>query len=216
MELLIKKYLKKYKQDILPATLFLAGLIILLRVILPQFGGVVDVREEIQIQVKTNDGLRSSINTLDALNDAQLDSDYALVLSALPTSKSIGSIYNALNTTAINSNVSIGSLNLQVGSVYDQKEDPREKKVDGVPFLNLLVRVNGNSTTDTTEFAQRLYESVPLVEINSIAATNLDGRYDVDFFFKPINTELFKAQTQIQPLSPAQNQMLTTLRSWEK
>ena len=216
MEQKIKTYLKKYKQDLLPAVLFLAGLILLLRVIIPQFTGILDLREEIGTQVTTNNGLASSINTLNAINDAQLDNDYALVLSALPDKKSIGSIYDALNTTAIDSNVTIGSLNLQVGSVYNQEEDPKQRSVEGVPFLNLLVRVNGNSSKDTTLFAQLLYQAVPIVEINTIAATNSDGRYDVDFFFKPINIKSFQAQTQIQPLSSVQQQLLTTLRSWSE
>lgn len=216
IESLIKKYLKKYKQDLMPAALVIAGIILLLQIIIPQFGGILEVREEIETQAKTNDGLRSSINALNAVNDAQLDSDYTLVLSALPPSKSIGAIYNALSLTALSSNVAIGSLNLQVGSIYELEEDPRQRKVDGVPFLNLLVRVNGNSSADATRFAQLLYQALPLVEINSIAATSSDGRYDVDFFFKPINTKSFQAQTQIQPLNTAQQQLLTTLRSWEK
>lgn len=216
MEVLIEKYLKKYKQDLMPAALTVAGVILILQIIIPQFSGILEIRGEIETQVKTNDGLRSSINALNAINDAQLDSDYTLVLSALPSNKSIGSIYNSLSSTAIGSNVTIGSLNLQVGSVYELEEDSRQRKVDGVPFLNLLVRVNGNSSADAAKFAELLYQALPLVEINSIAVTSSDGRYDVDFFFKPINTKSFQAQTQIQPLNPAQQQLLTTLRSWEE
>lgn len=213
---IFKKYLKKYKQDLLPAALLLAGIILVFYVVIPQFTGIFEFREEVQTQADTNDSLRASINTLNAANDAQLDDDYTLVLRALPASKSIGSIYDALNTTAIDSNVTIGSLNLQVGSVYSLEEDPRERKVEGVPFLNLLVRVNGASSSDTTRFAQMLYEALPLNEINSIAATSQDGRYDVDFFFKPINTKSFQAQTQILALTPAQQELLVTLRSWSE
>lgn len=214
MEKLLKQYLKKYKQDLMPAALLIAGIILVFRVVVPQFGGIFEVREEIETQAQTNDNIRSSINTLNAVNDAQLDSDYALVLNALPLKKSIGLIYDALNTSAISSNVTIGSLNLQVGSVYQVKEDSKQKNVEGVPFLNLLVRVNGNSSADAARFAQLMYQTLPLVEINSVSATSSDGRYDVDFFFKPLKTDAFQAQTQIQPLNPAQQQLLTTLRDW--
>lgn len=214
MEKLLKQYLKKYKQDLMPAALLIAGIILVFRVVVPQFGDIFEVREEIETQAQTNDNIRSSINTLNAVNDAQLDSDYALVLNALPLKKSIGLIYDALNTSAISSNVTIGSLNLQVGSVYQVEEDSRQKNVEGVPFLNLLVRVNGNSSADAARFAQLMYQTLPLVEINSVSATSSDGRYDVDFFFKPLKTDAFQAQTQIQPLNSAQQQLLTTLRDW--
>lgn len=216
MEQIIIKYIKKYKQDLLSVSLAAAGLVLFFVVLIPQFTGILEFREELDTQSETNNSLRNSVNVLNSLNDTQLDEDYNLVLSALPVSKGIGSVYSALNNAALDSNVSIGSLNLQVGSVYSIEEDPRTRNVDGVPFLNLLVRVNGGSTADTQRFAQVLYEKLPLNEINSIAATNSDGRYDVDFFFKPINTKSFQAQTQIQQLSPSQQELLKTLRSWSE
>lgn len=215
MEAILRKYLKKYKQDLLPIALTVASIILVVRVLIPQFNGILEFRDDLQAQVATNDGLRESINTLNSISNIQLEEDYNLVLSTLPVSKSIGSIYSALSSAASESNVTIGSLNLQVGSIYSTEEVP-ERKVEGVPFLNLLVRVNGQSASDAQKFAQTLYEKLPINEINSISATDTDGSYDVDFFFKPLNTNSFQAQTRLQPLTPSHQELLTTLRSWSE
>ncbi len=214
MERQVKLYLKKYKQDILPIFLIFAGIILFFRIIIPQVGDLAGMISQIQTQVETNSGLTDSQRNLSSINDAQLDDDYILVLKALPSVKSIGSIFEALTIAAGKSNVSIGSLNLQVGSVYEQEETPAGKSVGGVPFLNLLVRVNANSAAQSTRFAQVLYETVPILEINSISATSSDGKYDVNFFFKPISEKSFQAQTIVTPLLPVHLELLTTLRSW--
>lgn len=218
MEQELKSYLKKYKQDVMPATLLVAAVFLVWIIILPQFNDVMSLRDDIETQIETNEGLRDSQIVLNSLDESQLNEDYELVLKALPTSKSIGSIYESLSTTALESNVTIGSLNLQVGSVYNQEQEDlsRQRTVGGVPFLNLVVRVNANSATDTTHFAELLFETIPLVEIEEISATDSEGRYDVDFFYKPINTSLFQAQTVIQPLSPAMQELLSTIRSWDE
>lgn len=215
MEKQVRAYLKKNKQYVLPTALFFAGVVLLFRIIIPQMGGVGDLRDEIESQIEANENLRESGNVLNSINEAQLDEDLNLVLRALPANKSIGSIYEALTMTAVGSNVTIGSLNLQVGSVYEAEgNEVSRKKIKGVPFLNMIVRVNGNSSSDATKFAAMLYEAVPLVEINSISATDSNGKYDVDFYFKPINTKSFNAQSVIQPLNATQQDLLITLRSW--
>lgn len=218
MEQQLRNYLKRHKQDVMPATLLVAAIFLVWIIVLPQFNDVMSLRGKIETQTETNEGLESSQNVLEAIDDSQLDEDYELVLRALPTNKSISSIYSSLSTTALESNVTIGSLNLQVGSVYSQKQEElsKQRMVGGVPFLNMVVRVNGNSATDTTRFAQLLFETIPLVEIEEISVTDIEGRYDVDFFFKPINRSSFQAQTVIQPLSPAMQKLLTTLRSWDE
>ncbi len=217
MEQQLKIYYKKYKREILPAALLGAGIILITNVIMPQFTGILDLREDISTQQETNEGLRDSQVVLNSIDNVQLDEDYNLVLEALPPAKQIGAMYSSLNSAANSSSVTIGSLNLQVGSVYESDGNQTSSRaIEGVPFLEMLVRVNGNSSTDTTRFAEILYESLPVVEINTIAATDSDGRYGVDFFFKPINTDSFQAQTRIQSLTADQQELLTTLRSWRE
>ncbi len=215
MEKQLKLYLRRYRQDLLPAALILAALMLANFIILPQFNDIGDLRTQIDVQEDTNEGLRSSDSTLSSISDSQLDDDYDLVLSALPLSKSIGSIFEALNSAALRSNVVIGSLNVQVGTVYEQNAKGVEKNnVDGVPYLNILVRATGQSAADFTNFAQVLYESVPVVEINSIEASESDARFDVNFYFKPMNPAGFQAQTLVAPLNAQQQSLLSTLREW--
>ena len=218
MEILIKKILKKYRRDLMPFILVLAGIIMLWIVIIPQVGEVNDLRGDMESQKSKNEELEGSLGVLDSLNETELDANYQLVMRALPQNKSISLIYESLVNTSFESNVTIGSLNLEVGNVYtnDGAEAPRERNVEGVPFLNMLVRVNGESSEDAANFADVLYEAIPVVEIEEILATDADGRYDVDFFFKPIDPKTFEAQTRIDPLGPDLEKMLTTLRSWDE
>lgn len=202
----------------MPLALLLAGLIMLWIIILPQIGEVNELRDDLDLQRSKNDELEGSQRVLDSLNETALDADYQLVMRALPQNKSISLIYESLVNTSFDSNVTIGSLNLEVGNVYssDESEAPRERNVEGVPFLNMLVRVNGGSAKDAANFADVLYETIPVVEIEEILATDTDGRYDVDFYFKPIDPETFKAQTRIDPLGSDLEKLLVTLRSWDE
>lgn len=215
MEKQIKLYLKRYRQDILPAVLIIAALILGNFIIVSQFSDIGRLKTEIDVQKDTNEGLRSSDDALSVLSDEELSSDYDLVLSALPLNKSIGSVFEALTSAASESNVVVGSLNVQVGTVYDQDTKVLEKNnVEGVPYLNIIVRVTGQNASDFTNFAQILYESVPVVEINTIEASDSGAKYDMNFYFKPMNTTGFKAQTLVVPLNTAQQALLSTLREW--
>lgn len=216
MEKQIKKYFKKYKKNITPIALIVGSFVLIWVVVIPQITDINDLNRQVDIQTETNQKLRDSRNTLDSISEGQLDEDYELVLRALPVNKRIGQIFEALNSAAFASNVSIGSLNLQVGSIYEEDNNVSgPRKAGDIPVLSIIVRVNSSSATDATRFAQSLYDSIPIVEINAVSATDSEGRYDVDFFFKPINTDTFEAQANIQPLTPALQEVLTTLRSWD-
>jgi len=215
MEKRLRYILKKNKKDLAPLAFTVGAFVLLAKVVLPQISEISDLRSNIETQTARNQGLLQSESTLAAINDAELNADYEIVLNSLPRNKSIGAIFEALTSAANKSNVSIGSLNLQVGSVYDQDINSVEKNViQGVQFINLLVRATGSSSSDLTYFAEVLYKTLPVVEINSIGVSEKEGRYDVNFYFKPINEKGFQAQTLVAPLSPQQQELLNTLKEW--
>jgi len=214
MEKYVRIYLKKYRRELLPLVLVVAGFLLLTWFILPQITEIPDLQSNIKSQMATNEGLLKSESTLNSISDTALDNDYEIALMSLPPNKSIGAIFQALTDAAGKSSVLIGSLNLQVGSVYDTKSASERSVVEGVPFLNLLVRVNGSSTSDLTRFAEVLYETIPIVEINSIGVSETEGRYDINFYFKPINEKGFQAQTLVVPLSAQQQELLNNLDEW--
>jgi len=217
MEKIARIYLKRYKKDLLPLALSVGGFIMLVRIIIPQFGIISDLNNQITSQIDTNVRLNESIEALNGINESELERDYELAMQALPTDKSIGAVFEALTIAAGKSNVTIGGLNIQVGSVYSQETGKiKESNVDGVPFLNMIVRVSGTNTIDITNFAQALYETLPVAEINTISVSDTAGEFDVNFYFKPINEAGFKAQTQVAPLTPAQRELITKLETWSQ
>ncbi len=215
MDRQIRKYYRRHKKDLASLALVFAGIIMFFWIILPQIGEVSDTRSNISTQEQTNADLYESSQTLTALNPQQLDVDFELVMGILPAQKSVGRIFEALTLASGRSNVEIGSLNVQVGNVYSTDQSVVQRgAVDGVPLLNMLVRVTGSGTQDLTEFANMLYETGPIVGINSVGISGSEGRYDLDFYFKPINEKAFEAQTIVTPLTSQQRELLTTLDSW--
>lgn len=217
----MKKQLKqiylKYKKELMPLTLTVAAIILFFSIVIPQVNEIKGKLQDVKTQQKTNEDLRASESVLNSVSDSNIEDDYEIAVAALPLQKSIGSIFQALTAAASESNVSIGSLNVQVGNVYDvDSEKTIGKTVEGVPFLNLIISVTGTNAFDFTNFANELYKTTPVVEINEISTTDTEAKYDLNFYFKPINEKGFKAQSVITPLTPPQRELLTTLEAWSQ
>lgn len=150
------------------------------------------------------------------ISENQIESNYQLVTTALPIQKDIILIFGELNTAASRANVELGGFSLQVGNVYveDNKAIDTKKNINGVPYLNILVGVSGDSR-GLRAFADELYKSLPLVEIESIDISQRNARYEVNFFYKPISLRTDSDNIEMAtPLSSVENQQLEILNSW--
>lgn len=207
---------KKRKQQLVPLVFGFAAIFVIFRIVMPQISDIQNAltlitEKEAEIKAK-----EESISLLSSIPNETVDGDFGLVTTALPIQKDIILIFEELNTVANESNVQLGGYSVKVGGIYDSGKMPKknERVIAGVPFLNILVNVTGESS-DVIQFAETLYKSIPLVEIKSVDIGRGNARYDVNFFYKPVAIRPNVAETQaLEPLTPAENAQLAELREY--
>lgn len=213
----LQRIYNKRKRQLLPIIFGFCAFFVLFRIILPQWSDIQDVKQLLNSKEASVNAKQASVTLLNSIPQNEVDSNYQLVTTALPIQKDIILIYSELNDAATKTGVTLGGFSLKVGSIYSasKKVSKAQSSIAGIPLLNMLVTVTGPSE-NVKQFADTLYESIPLVEIKSVDISKSDARYDVNFYFKPI--ELLPdnvAATPLAPLSKGENSQLQQLKSWQ-
>lgn len=213
MEKDFKTIYAKHRKQLLPLALLMASFFIIFRVIMPQISDIQDFLSQMDQKSQETDLLGSDLSMLQSMSDATVDQNYALVTTALPTTKDIVLIFTELNNTASKVNVKLGSFSVKVGGIYavSKVADVSQRAIDGVPYLNIVVNASGDSTA-LKNFADALYKSMPVVEIKNIEIDQTSGNFDVNFFFMPITVS--NSNTGLKQLTSGETTMLQTLQSW--
>lgn len=213
----LEEIYRKRKHQLLPIIFGFAAFFVIVRIIMPQWEDISTVRllltdKETAVQAK-----EETIRVLNSIATEKVEADYLTATTALPIQKDVILIFTELNDAAARSGVSLGGFNVKVGDIYstEKKEEPRGKAIEGVPYINILVNVNGENE-NVRKFADELYKSIPLVEITSIDVAKNDARYDVNFFYKPIALRPQNEQTTaLKALNPQEEQQLRELDEWK-
>lgn len=215
-----KRIYKKHKQKIIPAIISLAAVFLFLQVTLPLLTNIQESQaliadKEQEVEVKEN-----AILILNSIPDATVDNNYELVTTALPTAKDIVLIFSQLETISERVGVSLGGFTVKVGGVYEAtavaekvKPNSKAKPNTSMPYINIAVNVEGENTA-LRQFAEEMYKSLPLVEINSINISKDDARYDMDFYYKIAPTTLTSVTTPLKKMTPAEEKQIEMLREW--
>lgn len=205
---------EKHKNQLVPAALFLAAFFVIFRIILPQWSDIQNVNEELSKKNQSIESLNSTLNVLQGTPDEIVDRNYELVTTALPIAKDIVLIFNELNAAADKSSVKLGGFSLKVGGVYSkQKTSTTEQTIAGIPYLNILVKANGD-TAKLKDFANAMYKSIPLIEIKTVDISKKDAQYESKFFFKPISLRSSGANVPLTQLNASENSLLKQLSDW--
>ena len=209
---------RKRRNQLLPLAMGFASFFVLFRIILPQWS---DIQDTMQLVSTKSEAVQAKEQTVQLLNSTTLESvsaDYDLVTTALPIQKDIVLIFSELNGAAAASGVELGGFTVKVGGVYasDTATQVATKSLNGIPYLNTLVNVNGTNE-NVRKFAIELYKSIPLVEIKNMDISKKDARYDVNFYFKPVTVRPNNADsTALKGLSVAERNQLELLKTWNR
>ncbi len=213
----LKEIYRKRKQQLLPLAFTFASFFVIFRIIIPQWTDISDVSLLMTQKQLTVDAKEESIRLLNSIPTEKVESDYSLITTALPVQKDIILIFSQLSDAAARSNVKLGGFSVKVGGIYSSDKSEKQdiqKTVEGIPYLNILVNVSGQ-TDGLKRFADELYKSLPLVEIASINIGKTDARYDVNFYFKPTVLRPANADTTaLKSMTPVENEQLEELRTW--
>lgn len=215
MEKELKVVYKKYKKVLLPMILFVCSSFMIFQVIIPQWNSITSLREDVATKEFSLEQSKKSLEILSITPDSNLTNDFELATTAFPIQKDIVLMFTSLSEAANATGVELGGFSLKVGGIYDATNQYKnEKIIDGVPYLNVVVEATG-SEDNITQFARKLYAGLPVIEINSINIQGKQGHLDVNFFFKPVSTQLAK-QTKIASYTPEETKLLKTLAEWKQ
>lgn len=208
---------RKRKQQLIPLIFGFSAIFIFFRIILPQLADVGQVQDLISSKNSIISAKEATVMLLNSLSPEDVDIDYQIATTALPLQKDIVLIYDQLNKVAARSDVELGGFSVKIGDVYlAEGRDYKEKSVSGVPYLNIVVSVSGQNE-NMRKFAEELYKSIPLVEINTIDITRNSARYDVNFYYKSIAAKPKNADVMpLQPLNAVEKSQLETLSVWNE
>lgn len=207
------QYYAKYKKIILPASFFILALFLVIGVVIPQFSTISKVTQDISEKKIDVDRLQASLTNIS--NQGNLQPDLDLVNRALPTSKNITSIFNALVSSANDSGVDVKDFSLKVGGVYGRAEKIPQGGVSGVPSIDVIVRVEGTSTS-IIDFAKQVQTKLPIAEVAKVDAAGGVASFQISFFYKPQDLSALSRQETILPLTTSQNKTLQELKNWDE
>lgn len=209
---------RKHKKQLLPIIFGFAAVFILFRVILPQWSDIQDVQDLISTKNDTVKAKDDTVTLLNSISDETVNDDYTLATTALPLQKDIVLIFSELTDASQKAGVQLGGFTVKVGSIYSSSKKTTttsQKTINGIPYLNILVNVKGKSD-GLRQFTQEMYMSMPVVEVRAIDIAKTDGRYDVNFYFKPVSLKAPNADTTaLTNLNPIETAQLKELKSWQ-
>lgn len=213
----LKQIYKKRKQQLLPLFFGFAAFFVFVRIVLPQWTDVTDVRILLSDKENAVKAKEETIRLLNSLPTEKIESDYALATTALPLQKDIILIFTELNDASSRAGVTLGGFNVKVGDIYssEKKETAGSKTISGIPYIDILVNVSGQNE-NLRRFAEELYKSIPLVEIKTIDVAKNDARFGVNFFYKPVALRPTSTQiTALKSLSAPEEAQLKELSEWK-
>ena len=99
----LNKYYQKYHVMLVPAVLLVASVIIVVFVVIPQISSISTTSATLSQKRDQVAQLTTSLTTIQNANDDQVNDNLAIVTTALPTTKDVLLIFNALTNAAADS-----------------------------------------------------------------------------------------------------------------
>lgn len=198
----------RYKSFILPVVIILACILLFFSIISPQIQSVLSQKEQQNIEEAKLSILKNNYLLLSNMDQAELDSNYKLLVGVLPSTKDFAGIINSISANAASSGVSIGDFHFSVGNVTNLS--------DGSSFPSIQIDLNIlGSLPSTINYIDKLYKSSPLAEVTSIQANEGSAIIAVKFFYKAYPQTTISDETTIIPFSAAEKNLIATLLTWQ-
>lgn len=210
------KYLEQYKSQLIFLVIFIAAILIMFWVIIPQFQAISGVQQDIKDVYAKLTTAQKSVQTISGQNKEAVNSNFNLVTSALPQDKDVVNIYTALVDTSTKAGVTFDGFTVQLGDVYSKKGTSAQAITQtGSPSVIVTAKF-GNVNQDTfSSFTRILAESFPLSEITKISILEGSGEVQINFFYKPYNLAVIGKQDSVSAITTQQQALLLKLSAWQ-
>lgn len=208
----MKDVFLKHKKIVYPVIFLTFSLLLVTLVIFPQISSISSSNQEIANKTKNIQVLEESLSTIS--QETNLETAADLTNKALPTTKNVAVIFDALLSAAGSSGTKIEEFSLKVGGVYGRAENTKANVV-GTPFISVLVRVSGDAS-EFVKFASEMHQRLPLAEITKIDSANDVASFQINFFYRPQDLSALTKKDAVPPVDDRNKELLQKLSEWDR
>ncbi len=210
-----RKFLRMYNKFVLPT-------VILVICIIAVFSGIVPAVRSIQNQYIEQDALnkeiaviRKKVQTLEALDENTLRRQVIDLMTAVPPSKQLPSVFSTLDSVALQSGVTVDSMSMgssgNIASDSSSAASSLSRSTSGL--LDIEMSVNGTSD-QAKQFLDTLADVRRFVRVNSFSAGyGEDGLVKMglllDAFYAPYPKTLGKSGDLLEPFTANEEVLLS-------
>ena len=193
---------------------FIASLLLLFYVIIPEFTSWFSIRQEViatqqRIAILQQDNIFISNLDKNTLN-AQLET----VSHALPPEKGFSAILTDISQAAAKSGVSLNNYSFDVGNISSESAQLSATRYSGVSSLQITVVVDGTIGQVQT-FIESIERSLPLAEITKIDGSGQNISITMLFYQKPFPQISLPTDRPLSSISPDKLILLQKLSQWD-
>ncbi len=202
-------FYNRHKSLVLASLFLLGSFFILLQVTIPQIGAVIEAQSVLQAEQDKLLSYKTSVATIGQIPESQVESDFVTTTNALPSTKSVQSMYLALTASASNAQVSINGFTVKVGGVF-KKGVPESVAATGVPYVTVNLSLAGLDRNGVQAFAKELLNEAPLSKIVKIRMNQGLADVDVVFYYKPFDLNLLQSDIVV-PFTASESKLIQEL-----
>jgi Tfp pilus assembly protein PilO len=216
----IKKLLKTYKGLVISIVMILVSVGGVFVGVIPAIGKIIQIRSDIMILSSSTDHMQSKLNILNATDETTYTSQLQDLVAAVPSDKSLTTLFSTVDGIAVSSGVTITDVSLvKPGSIATEsaKKQSNEEKQIGSNLLPFTVTVNGNYSQIHSFLSQavnvRRFFRVRNFEISLADMSDISVRMGMDAFYSPITLDPQNFDKPLEPLSSEEEQIIVQIRA---
>lgn len=217
----IKYYFRVYKDLIVAVILCFVGFGGLFFGVVPAIQNTVSALDEVKTLSQTVEELSQKAKALDALSEDTLKNQLAIFTTAIPTEKSVPTIFATIDRVAEGAGVAIVDMSVtQAGSLATASAVrlSTEEKTLGASLLPFSLTIRGPLERVQAFIARigsvRRLARVRSFDLSASTAGVVQARLSLDAFYVPLPTTLARADATLKVLSKQEEEALLKLSSF--
>jgi hypothetical protein len=179
LDLISLKFIyNKNRSYIFSIGMILISIILFFVFVIPQFKALLQAQKEVKELSEKMEISKANLNMITNISDNVLNSQYDVLVSALPLSKDAITILNSIYGVAQKAGVNLGSFSFSVGDLY------KSEKGDNFPVVRLSVPINAG-IREVNTFIEIMSKTFPLSEVGAASIKDSSAIVSLAFYYKP-------------------------------
>ena len=216
----IDKFFRTYQEFFVSGALIVIVIVGTIFGIFPMIQKILSIREDSVALSDSVQKLQSKETILENINDQTYQTELAALVSAVPTDKSLPTLFSTIDAVSASTGVIVAELSLDrpgtLASGSADKQTAEEKKI-GTSLIPFSISVKGNYLQIHDFIAQviniRRFFRVRNFNISFRDPDNITVRLGMDAFYAPLESIATTIESPIDPFSADETHIITTIEN---